>query len=38
MSQIVNNVVSKIKAAWEWICGIMMDIYDFFANIFNKIG
>lgn len=38
MSNIVNNVVSKIKSAWDWICGVMMDIYDFFVNIFNKIG
>lgn len=38
MSNIVTNVVSKIKTAWDWICGVMMDIYDFFVDIFNTIG
>ena len=38
MSNIVTNVVSKIKTAWDWICGVMMDVYDFFVNVFNTIG
>jgi hypothetical protein len=38
MANIVNAVAVRIKGAWESICGVMMDIYGFFVNVFNTIG